>query len=1496
MQALKKIARSAALVVVMAGAMAKPWAAEPMSAAGLDTKETNARQLAALVSGSKHVGTAVALEGEVLWESAARDELVLQAEPGAFRVKMNLSGQPALALGQRVKLTGFGVAGRGFIREALVDNDGLHSVQEESGTVYLTTGLHELRADYFNSRAEYSFNVDYAGTNLARQPVPDQVLFHREPAGAESSARLAPGLNYLCYQGDWECLPDWKSLLPVKSGTVANFDLRVKTREQSVGLEYIGLIQIDQAGEYTFWLRSDDGSRLYLGPNRLGLEILGKSHLPAARAVEPGQALIRDEDCFWGTVVGTVTAIHVDPVGTMDLELSAGTNCIHLESDAANFRSPKLFSRIRATGLCRSVPVAGVGRVAGRLLFSEADQIEELAGPSVPSQAAVTTLAMLRQLAAGGQRTGGSFCLTGMVMAASSASGLFAFQDATGGVLVQMTGFLAAVAPGDQVVLTGNGVWDGNRLSFGYVPLVDNNRAHLRQEKAATIFLSAGKHPLHVSWFNRQIPGVLELYYQGPNLARQKIPNAALVRPEIGAGEGAVKWVQGLNYTCFEGDWLSVPKISWSALAAAGRATNFDVGVASRAEKVALEFDGFLDIAREGQYFFTLVSDDGSLFFIDELKPLIERLGTNQLAGPLFIAPRQILAPNQDNRWAEVEGTINFASERAGSLFLELSSVYGPMRVEVADGGGCSPLLLLGSRVKIRGFCQSTLVSGGPGIAAGLVVLGMDQIQLLESATAQWNRYPLESIQAAARRATTETNEVIVHVRGEAGGIGPGRILVRDATGTIEAEMAQPAVTNLAGAVEVLGRLFRSETNAVLRCSIYRRLPELPEANAQQLPVLTTVRQVKQLSREQAQRKYPVKIRGVITLVRGNGTGFIIQDDTSAIDTWWPSASTAALGRVGEYWEVEGETFVEFSPNIRIHRATRLGLGAMPEPVHPAWDQLLNGSLDTQYVELQGIVTAVETEGVTLLTRAGKLRVLLSPASAGPWSRYLNALVRIRGCVVPVRDQLSQHVLVGQLRLSNVLLNIDEPAPADPFTAELKRVSELLLFDARAGSLQRVKIVGQVLHSQGTEIFLADGTNAVRILPQSPVNLPPGELVEVVGFPELGGAAPVLREAVLRRTGSAPLPAPGRLAEDVLFGKGHEGALVSVSAQLIGLSGSRSQKILEMQAGSREFVARVADRDDALNDLIPGSVLELTGVYSQPGGTLASGQSFASFELLLNSPLDVKILERPPWWTPQKVLLFVAGMVVVILAAVFWIVLLRRQVGERSAQLAVEVQHREQVQQQNVLERERTRIAKDMHDQLGTNVTQVGLLAELAKKNSGDAGKTAAHAEKISQTAFELGRTLDEIVWAVNPKNDSLDKFCDYVAVQAQELFQLTNTLCRVDLPPEMPGYPLSAEVRHNLFLATKEALNNVARHAQAGEVWIRFKLEPGRFQISILDDGKGFVPGQTPALRNGLQNMKKRLEDAGGHFAVTSSPNRGTEVILAINVNQTPPAAAPGC
>ncbi len=203
------------------------------------------------------------------------------------------------------------------------------------------------------------------------------------------------------------------------------------------------------------------------------------------------------------------------------------------------------------------------------------------------------------------------------------------------------------------------------------------------------------------------------------------------------------------------------------------------------------------------------------------------------------------------------------------------------------------------------------------------------------------------------------------------------------------------------------------------------------------------------------------------------------------------------------------------------------------------------------------------------------------------------------------------------------------------------------------------------------------------------------------------------------------------------------------------------------------------------------------------------------------------------------------------------------------------------LRQQEALERERARIARDLHDQLGANLTQVALLGELAETDKDLPQEVEAHARQISQTARETTHALDEIVWTVNPSNDTLDGLINYICKYAQEYFALAGLRYRLDVPPKLPNTPISPELRHNVFLAAKECVNNIVKHAQASSAWLRLHLNDHRFTLEIEDNGKGIDPEAEKKGRSGLRNMRKRMEDVGGEFSVTPGGEGGTRIRL---------------
>ena len=207
--------------------------------------------------------------------------------------------------------------------------------------------------------------------------------------------------------------------------------------------------------------------------------------------------------------------------------------------------------------------------------------------------------------------------------------------------------------------------------------------------------------------------------------------------------------------------------------------------------------------------------------------------------------------------------------------------------------------------------------------------------------------------------------------------------------------------------------------------------------------------------------------------------------------------------------------------------------------------------------------------------------------------------------------------------------------------------------------------------------------------------------------------------------------------------------------------------------------------------------------------------------------------------------------------------------------------------QHEELERERARIARDLHDQLGANLTQVALLGEMAEADKNLPGEIELHAQQISHTARETTRSLDEIVWAVNPSNDTLEGLASYACKYAQEYLALAGIRYRADVPTHLPVTDIPPEVRHNVFLAFKESVNNVVKHALASEAWIRLRLSPEKFIFEIEDNGRGLgdVNSKAAQMRNGLRNMKKRMADIRGEFSIAPGANGGTIVRLTIPI-----------
>jgi signal transduction histidine kinase len=217
----------------------------------------------------------------------------------------------------------------------------------------------------------------------------------------------------------------------------------------------------------------------------------------------------------------------------------------------------------------------------------------------------------------------------------------------------------------------------------------------------------------------------------------------------------------------------------------------------------------------------------------------------------------------------------------------------------------------------------------------------------------------------------------------------------------------------------------------------------------------------------------------------------------------------------------------------------------------------------------------------------------------------------------------------------------------------------------------------------------------------------------------------------------------------------------------------------------------------------------------------------------------------------------------------------------------------EQLQRENALQRERTRIAQDIHDDVGSSLTKIAMLSQPAQKQLATPERAAAVLSGIFSTAQDATRSLDETVWAIDPKHDTLDGLVGYMGKFAQDFLASANIRCRLDLPTPGDPWPVTAETRHNLFLAFKEALNNALKHAAATEVRISLVLRPDAFVLVITDNGRGFDVNQNASAHpdrlapgNGLANLKRRLEHIGGRCDISSRIGEGTSVSFTVYIS----------
>jgi len=272
------------------------------------------------------------------------------------------------------------------------------------------------------------------------------------------------------------------------------------------------------------------------------------------------------------------------------------------------------------------------------------------------------------------------------------------------------------------------------------------------------------------------------------------------------------------------------------------------------------------------------------------------------------------------------------------------------------------------------------------------------------------------------------------------------------------------------------------------------------------------------------------------------------------------------------------------------------------------------------------------------------------------------------------------------------------------------------------------------------------------------------------------------------------------------------------------------------------------------------------------------------FEIQIAGDQSLHLISSPPWWSTKRLLLLVAFLFGGVALLIGWAAVLQRLVRRKTSQLGEEIAKKERAETERALEQDRARVARDLHDELGAGLTEIGLLGSLMENAAIPASAKSGYLATLGDVSRSLVSSLDGIVWAINPDYDPIDDLGAYLWLQAQRLLKPAGIECSPMKPADISSRCLGSRSRHSLLLAFKEALNNVIKHSGATRVDLALRVEGEGLVVSIADNGTG-TPGLDAPVpgSQGLAGMRDRMQEHGGGCEILAGADGGTIVNLTL-------------